>query len=144
MARLFRFGLFPGKRQQALGRELALDVRLDGDGGEEAHPLPIGTVGGFALVVPSLDDVAELLGCEAAEVVEREVDAAERYAEGIKDGQRLFFSSEAPLDPPSRGEEAERAAAHWFMSSGEMASAKSMRDISNGIRSAFEAEATQQ
>ena len=89
----FKFGGIPWEGEQAIGSDLALDVGLDGDGGEDAHAFPLVVEQGLLSVVVGLADGGELVGCETAEVVVCEVDDGEGEGESADDGQRLFFCS---------------------------------------------------
>ena len=74
MVAVSKSGRIPWERQQALGCDLALHVRLNGDGGQQAHPLPLVVQQGLLVVVVGLAHGGKLVGGETAEVVVCEVD----------------------------------------------------------------------
>lgn len=55
-------GRIPWERQQPFGCDLALHVRLNGDGGQQAHPLPLVVQQGLLVVVVGLAHGGKLVG----------------------------------------------------------------------------------
>ena len=84
-------GRIPWERQQPFGCDLALHVRLNCDGRQQAHPLPLVVQQGLLVVVVGLAHGGELVGGETAEVVVCEVDDREGEGKRADDGQWLFL-----------------------------------------------------
>ena len=86
MVTVSKSGRIPWERQQPFGCNLALHVRLDGDGGQQPHPLPFVVQQGLLVVVVGLAHGGKLVGGETAEVFVCEVDDREGK------GQVLHFA----------------------------------------------------
>ena len=91
MVTVSKSGRIPWERQQAIRCDLALHVRLNGDGGQQAHPLPLVVQQGLLAVMVGLAHGGKLVGGETAEVVVCEVDDREGEDKRADDGQWLFL-----------------------------------------------------